>query len=226
MNSTKASGVRNQALHRHRLQYRQGSDLSASRHIRSHPDRSLTVRVRRVPRYRSLRDRELLRRLLRIHQLPLPLSTGVSNILGCQSLFIFQSILCGSGCIDACRELLNSCYCCCGIIVLRLAVDDCCQSFIAVSFYECVDHVHCIIIRLGCFFISTGSDGEQMPTITEYAIVCPVGSPGTDGSYGYIIYDEHNHCEDRQCRPFCWSRFYRSYRKSLTSGLPSWCNTL
>ena len=40
-----------------------------------------------------------------------------------------------------------------------------------------------------------------MPAITEYAIVCPVGSPGTDGSYGYIIYDKHNHCKDRQCQP-------------------------
>ena len=33
-----------------------------------------------------------------------------------------------------------------------------------------------IVHTAGCFFISTGSDGEQMPAITEYAIVCPVGS--------------------------------------------------
>ena len=51
-------------------------------------------------------------------------SAPVSNILG----FPVSSSSVYSAVADACRELLNSCSCCCGIIVLRLtAVDDCCR---------------------------------------------------------------------------------------------------
>ena len=46
-----------------------------------------------------------------------------------------------------------------------------------------------------------GSDSEKMPAVAEYAVICPVRGPGSDGCYRNIVYDKHYDCENRERRP-------------------------
>ena len=51
------------------------------------------------------------------------------------------------------------------------------------------------------FFILRRTVSEEVEAVSEETVIGPVRYPGTDRSNGYIIYQPHDQCEDRQCQP-------------------------
>ena len=95
-------------------------------------------------------------------------------------------ILCSFTIISVCFGI-NVAFQCFGICTLfaqicNIAINDC----IGIAIF-----IRSIIIR-------TGSDSQQMPAISEQAIICPVCCSTSDGYHRNIVNQEHDHCKNRQ----------------------------
>ena len=56
-------------------------------------------------------------------------------------------------------------------------------------------------VFVGSVVISRGSDAEQVPAVTEQAVVCPVGSGSAHADHGDVVNQEHDDREDGQAQP-------------------------
>ena len=81
--------------------------------------------------------------------------------------------------------------------------DECLGSRIKILFFGCgFKGVNAFLRTLEFlrYLIELLLTRTEIPAITEYAIVCPVGGNAANGGNGNVVHKEHNHNEDRQCQ--------------------------
>ena len=66
---------------------------------------------------------------------------------------------------------------------------------------KCLHGMERIIIFFCAFIICGGADSEQMPAVSEYAVVHPVRRGGADRHHGQIIHKEHDRRKNRKTQP-------------------------